>query len=162
MDKELEAYFIRKYPLIFKEMYGDPKDTCMAWGISCGKGWTSLLDGLCHQIQCHINNHNEGIKQGYPYYKDKKEIPQVVALQIKEKFAGLRFYYEGGDEQVEGMVRLAEELSYSICEECGNMNMESVSQTPINQGWMRTYCERCVPVERKEGWLENLYKKKSI
>jgi hypothetical protein len=44
----------------------------------------------------------------------------VVAIQVKEKFGGLRFYYNGGDEKIEGMVRLAEAMSKCTCEGCGN------------------------------------------
>ena len=44
---------------------------------------------------------------------------QVVVQQVKEKFGGLRFYYYGGDEYIDGMVRTAETLSELTCEVCG-------------------------------------------
>lgn len=61
--------------------------------------------------------------------------PQVIALQIKEKFSGLRFYYQGGDETVRGMVELAEAMSYVTCEECGSPGRSS------NDGWIRVLCD---------------------
>ena len=51
------------------------------------------------------------------YINDKSEeieietIPQVIATQVKEKFGRLNFYYDGGDEHISGMVRLAEHMS---------------------------------------------------
>ena len=45
---------------------------------------------------------------------------QVVVDQVKEKFGSLRFYYHGGDEYVDGLVRMAESMSATTCEVCGN------------------------------------------
>jgi hypothetical protein len=59
--------------------------------------------------------------------------------QIKEKFGGLRFYYSGGDNEISGMTRLAESLSYKICEKCGTTL--NVGQT---KGWIYTCCWDCL------------------
>ena len=40
----------------------------------------------------------------------KKEIADVKIAQIKTKFGGLRFYIDGGDEQIYGMIQFAEYL----------------------------------------------------
>ena len=40
----------------------------------------------------------------------KKEIADVKIAQIKTKFGGLRFYIDGGDDQIDGMIRFAEYL----------------------------------------------------
>ena len=66
-------------------------------------------------------------------------IAQVEAVQIKEKFGGLRFYTHGGDDLVQGMIWLAESMSYNICEECGSTN--NVTQT---KGWIISMCEDCM------------------
>jgi hypothetical protein len=55
--------------------------------------------------------------------------------QIKEKFGGLRFYYDGGDAEISGMVRMAESWADRTCEECGNKGMHR------NGGWIRTLCD---------------------
>lgn len=62
------------------------------------------------------------------------EIPQVVAEQVKEKFGGLRFYYRGGDEYIEGLVAMAESMSYVTCEVCGSPGKRN------SGGWIRTLC----------------------
>ncbi|MNP40016.1 hypothetical protein D3C76_1336220 [compost metagenome] len=60
----------------------------------------------------------------------------MVASQIKEKFGTLRFYYRGeGDDFVEGLIDLAEELSGNICEICG-----SVGLTYERNNWLSTRC----------------------
>lgn len=50
----------------------------------------------------------------------------------------LRFYYDGGDEKIDGMVWLAEHMSYYICEDCGST--KNIGQT---KGWITTLCEDC-------------------
>ena len=57
--------------------------------------------------------------------------------QVKEKFGGLRFYVDGGDDEVRGMVKMTESLSYRICEDCG-------AKGTLRRGsWYRTMCDPC-------------------
>ena len=64
-------------------------------------------------------------------------IPQVTLDQVKEKFGTLRFYYTGGDDIIDGMVRMAESMSGVTCEECGNPGERR------GGGWIHTYCQPC-------------------
>jgi len=64
----------------------------------------------------------------------RKVIPQVVAIQVKEKFGTLRFYYNGGDDVIGGMVQMAESMSGVTCEECGNTGKR------YGGGWITTLC----------------------
>jgi hypothetical protein len=70
--------------------------------------------------------------------KVSEEIPQVVVTQVKEKFGTLRFYYNGGNDYVDGMVRMAESMSGCTCEQCG------APGTQIGSGWISTRCEGCI------------------
>ena len=63
-------------------------------------------------------------------------VSQVVAVQIKEKFGTLRFYYNGGDETIQGMVRMAESMSAVTCETCGSPGKLR------RGGWLQTLCDR--------------------
>ncbi len=125
MKQELDEQLCKKYPLIFKNRHGDMRETLMCWGFECGDGWYQILDSLCGNIQHHID---WKAKQGH-------HVPQVVAVQVKEKFGGLRFYYDGGDEQIYGMVRMAESWAANTCEECGQPG------TMRTGGWIRTLCD---------------------
>jgi hypothetical protein len=69
------------------------------------------------------------------FRKVKPACPQVVATQIKEKFGTLRFYYNGGDDMVDGVVRMAEAMSAVTCETCGNEGKTR------SGGWIRTLCD---------------------
>lgn len=64
-----------------------------------------------------------------------EKVHRVVAEQVKEKFGTLRFYIQGGDEYVYGLIRMAEGMTAVTCEQCG-----SPAQTR-HGGWVRTLCD---------------------
>lgn len=141
MNKLYEHYLVKKYPKMFRDMYGDPKKTCMAWGCSCGDGWFYLLDSLCNSIQRYLYN--------------KKPTPQVVFHQIKEKFGALRIYSEGGDEYTRGMIDHTEALSAFTCEHCGSQDL-NVGHT---SGWIQSLCPACADeFKKKIGQRKDLLK----
>jgi hypothetical protein len=145
MKKELQDYLYKKYPKLFIQKDLPMTKTCMCWGICFEKGWFRLLDILCGQIQHIIDNHNDGFDKGYDYYLNKGKIQQVEFLQLKEKFGGLRAYYNGGNDEIAGMIRLAEEMSYHICEYCGTMD-----NIGCTSGWIKTICRDCFIKSEKE------------
>ena len=113
--KKMEA----KHPEMFENKYG---------GFAVGVGWWPIIESLCANIQSHTDWWNKN-------RETRPVIEQVVVEQIKEKFGGLRFYYQGGDDTIAGMVRMAESWADHSCEECG---------APGNRrhgGWVRTLCD---------------------
>jgi len=62
-------------------------------------------------------------------------MPYITASQVKEKFGGLRFYTNGYTDEVSGMIRMAESMSYRTCEVCGNPGRSN------NHGWISTLCD---------------------
>lgn len=122
MNQELQDYEVfaknmeERFPKMFARSYG---------GFAVGSGWYPILEKLCANIQSHID------------WKEKQgnAVPQVVVAQIKEKFGGLRFYYDGGDEYVSGLVRMAESWADIACEECGGAGRRR------DGGWIRTLCD---------------------
>ena len=103
------------YPAMFTHKYG---------GVAVGEGWWPIIEALCSQIQHHID------------WKNKQSIvvPQVTVEQIKEKFGGLRFYYQGGDDYVSGLVSMAESWAGASCETCGAPGERG------GTGWITTLC----------------------
>lgn len=122
MSDEFEKYdafaklMEERFPKMFAEPYG---------GFACGEGWWPILEVLCGQIQHHIDWKN----------KQSEVVPQVTVNQIKEKFGGLRFYYSGGDDTIDGMVRMAESWASRSCETCG------APGTRREGGWIKTLCD---------------------
>ena len=111
-----EKHMTEQFSQMFTEPYG---------GFCCGEGWWPIIAELCGQIQNHINWKN----------RQSEIVPQVVVGQIKEKFGGLRFYYSGGDDEISGMVRMAEAWANNTCETCGAPGKRR------DGGWIKTLCD---------------------
>ena len=134
MKQELDKLLCERYPKMMVNRLKPMQETCMCWGFDCGDGWFTILDQLMGNIQHHIDWNNKNFEKGYSQYK---QVPQVTLDQVKEKFGTLRFYYTGGDDVIDGMVRMAESMSGVTCEECG------VPAKTHGPGWIRTICTPC-------------------
>ena len=132
MRQELDEQLCAKYPKIFANRDADMQTTAMCWGFECRDGWFNIIDQLCSNIQHHIDWNNKNFEKGYTQYK---QVPQVVASQVKEKFGGLRFYYDGGDDYISGLASMAESMSVVTCEECGAPGHQR------GRGWIYTACD---------------------
>ncbi|KKN60313.1 hypothetical protein LCGC14_0533630 [marine sediment metagenome] len=148
MKKELENKLFEKYPAIFRQKDLPMSKTCMCWGISCGDGWNNLLDTLCSQIEHHLEHLDSAYKWQLRKYNElsddeKSEMapqpPDVKfeASQVKEKYATLRFYYNGGDDYIRGLVEMAEAMSAHICDICG---AEGKCGSRDGSNWLATRC----------------------
>ena len=130
MSEELESYdefekrITEKYPKMFAQPFG---------GFAIGEGWWPVVESLCSNIQHYLNWINKN-------RETRPVVEQVVVEQIKEKFGGLRFYYTGGDDKIQGMVRMAESWAEHACETCG------APGTSGGKGWIKTLC----PTHRAE------------
>ena len=140
MNQELDDYLCTTYPKLFSERNLPMSKTCMCWGFGCGDGWFNIINQLCQNIQCHLDWKNQ----------DGEVVPQVVVSQVKEKFGTLRFYYMGGDDIIDGMVRMAESMSGVTCEGCGNIATTSEVDEDGTMGWIRTECRPCEEKRKQE------------
>lgn len=140
MHKDLDKALVEKYPKIFADRNGDMRETAMCWGFECGDGWYNIIDMLCFNIQNHIDRHENARKQSVAEGKvpTVSHVQQVVATQVKEKYGTLRFYYIGGDEIVDSLVRYAEDMSCVTCEVCGKPGKSN------DGGWIKTLCDEHV------------------
>ena len=147
MKQELDELLCKKYPKMMVNRNLPMMETCMCWGFDCGDGWFPILDQLMGNIQHHIDWKN----------KNSEVVAQVTLDQVKEKFGTLRFYYTGGDDEISGMVRMAESMSGVMCEEC------SAPAETHGPGWIRTICKPCE--EKRElaraQWLKDYENKTS-
>jgi len=125
-QKSEELY--RRYPKIFAQKFRGEHGGF--WGFECRDGWFDLIDRLCAKIKA----------EGSP----------IEAAQVKEKFGGLRFYYDWIAEEndresvneldlvmkIRGLVHQAEEESFTICEVCGEPGELR------HLRWIQTLCDR--------------------
>jgi len=125
MNEKLDEKLCARYPKIFVNRHADMQTTAMCWGFEWGDGWYNIIDQLCANIQRHIDWRN----------RETATVAQVVATQVKEKFGGLRFYYDGGDDYIGGLSSMAESMSEVTCETCGAPGQSR------GDGWIYTACD---------------------
>ena len=167
MRKELDEALVARYPLIFKNRNGDMRTTLMCWGFECGDGWYNIIDVLCGKLSSEYLS----AKSRYDFIKDKvgeklyggsgdiitqgeidlrkqivdEEAAKVpVAVQVKEKFGGLRFYVNGATDKHWSYINFAESMSYRTCEQCGNPGKT------YTDGWHMTLCDIHAAMNGKE------------
>lgn len=126
MKKELDDQLCKEFPKLFGERDLPMHETAMCWGFSHGDGWYNIIHALCSNIQRHIDWKN----------RESEVVKQVVVKQVKEKFGTLRFYYDGGDDYISGLVTMAETMSAHTCEVCGSPGQRH------GGGWVRTLCSK--------------------
>lgn len=132
MSDELESMdefrdrIVEEYPNAFEED--------KSFWASAGNGWFGIIEDIikkAHELDLTIN-----------------------IRQVKEKFGGLRFYYEVVDEEYDDnnteelaeLVREKEDESFETCEQCGTKeNVETKGDS-----WIKTLCPTCR--EAKDKW----------
>lgn len=130
-----------KYPKLFAQKDLSEQETCMCWGICCGKGWYGIIDEACQKI--------EDVQKEYPLF-------QIEFTQVKEKFGGLRLNFEiktiGIDyigtkdylkiefcDRINDIISDAKTKSYVTCDVCGKPGKEA------GRNWIVTRCEEHTP-----------------
>jgi len=94
------------YPNVYKDL-------------ECGPGWNALIGEVFAIAESHLS-----------------KMPGFKFAQIKEKFGGLRMYFDEGDDYIAGAVRLAESVSFRTCEVTGKPG-----RLFKRGGWVRTLCD---------------------
>lgn len=150
---------------LYKSKKGDVI-TPIQFGLECGDGWHIILHALFANISGHIASKkkyptkvvkpeiarkffNRVNRMPYKYNKFfskfRRRFEHMVATeidvditQVKEKYGTLRIYYNGGDDEIGGMIDMAEMMSIYTCELCG-----STENVGITLGWNTTCCKKC-------------------
>ena len=166
MRRELDEALCAKYPLIFKDRNADMRTTAMCWGLECGDGWYNIIDTLCglltsdyrgaksrydHLMEVGVDNVLYGTKtvtqEALDESKaklDEETLKVPVAVQVKEKFGGLRFYVQAATDKHYQYISFAESMSYRTCEECG------APGKTYTDGWHTTLCDIHAAMSGKE------------
>ena len=89
----------------------------------CNDGWLPIIADLSTKLEAIISQY----EQPDCFY----------AVQVKEKFAGLRFYMSVSNDTIDDLIDEAEDLCRVTCELCG--------QPGISRGvrWFQVKCDSC-------------------
>ena len=93
--------------------------------LAVGRGWYAIVDQTTAQL--------------------KELDPDFKIIQIKEKFGGLRYYYQPKKTnastrvQMDAVIARAERAAEETCEDCGAAGRTRSKKT----GWLITLCDDC-------------------
>ena len=101
------------------------------YGIECNDGWKDI-----------IRNTDDKLK-----FID----PEYTIAQIKEKFGGLRYYYDHSFESyddirceiMDDIIRSAEHEASRTCELCGANKPSDEVEIRVHKYWYFGYCKTC-------------------
>lgn len=112
------------------------KEEFTGWydGCYCGwdnlYGWNEIIWNLCHELKQILEKNNTPLSS-------------FVVAQVKEKFGGLRFYYDLDAprnselaEEIFDAVNAAEKKSYKVCLNCGEPGVRRDTR------WITTLCDK--------------------
>jgi hypothetical protein len=129
MTKELQCYLTKKFPKLYSDCVEKHPPTSIEF--ECDDGWFRIILWLSRYLQDYIDKQNEWSKK---YPDQYKPVEQIKVLQVKEKFATLRFYTSGGNEHTDSIISFAEYISGFVCEMSGK-----TSDVGYNtKGWIKT------------------------
>jgi hypothetical protein len=129
----------------------------MCFGFEIGDGWYNIINTLCGIL----TNEYRGAKNRYNHFvevgvggvlygtktvtqedideaktrMDEEAAKVPVAVQVKEKFGGLRFYVQAATDKDYHYISFAESMSYVTCEQCGSPGKR------YTDGWHTTLCD---------------------
>jgi hypothetical protein len=112
------------------------------YGLECNDGWKTIIDDTHKKLK----------------YID----PDYKIAQIKEKFGGLRYYYECSFESyddirreiMDDIVRSAETNASYTCELCGANGWGTNVQIRVHKYWYFGYCQECADktIKERDSW----------
>ena len=137
MKEELEQQLYKIAPILYQQHLLNMQQTCMCWGFETPDTWYNLL----YKLSVELEKLNQQLKD--------KNI-EIQAVQVKEKFGSLRFYYDIINKsdnnfdtkklykQVNELIDDAEQQSWDICCFCGK------PATKTTAGWISRVWDDCV------------------
>lgn len=125
MDTKLQNKIFKQFDYMMRERNLPMTQTCLCWGIETGDGWYNLIHKTLYKIQSYLD--------------EKPKIKEIFAItQIKEKYATLRIYCNGSDDNIDKIIDKAEKESSKICEKCGRKGRINKKEY-----WLRCICDEC-------------------
>lgn len=140
MRPYFDRTLVADFPMLYAQRDGDLRETCMCWGFDVGDGWERIIRNLSVELE-FLNETVPGLF--------------IEAVQVKEKFGGLRFYAvvnctdratrKFWADIVWALTDNAEHRSLWTCETCGKSGRLRPG------GWMVTLCDECAAARNTAG-----------
>jgi len=122
MSPDLTNKIMTQFPILYRLKDAPLTEALMAFGFECDDGWKDIIWGLSRKIEKWNKSHPD---------------QPVEAVQVKEKYGGLRFYVTHEPDEIAVFIDLAEKASYKVCEVTGEPG-----RLCRRGGWYKTLCAK--------------------
>ncbi|WP_419885677.1 hypothetical protein [Paenibacillus sp. B-A-8] len=122
MKAELQEQLLSHFP--WARPISGRESLWSKYGFSIGDGWYDLIENLFSEIEV--------------VYRVKGREVDLEIVQIKERFGVLKVYFYGGLDELYELAHKYEELSLSVCYDCGGQGQHR----RIGFWWI-TMCDNC-------------------
>lgn len=127
MKKKHTQKLLKDFPHQFSYYHDHTKPMMpMVFGFECGDGWYEIIYNLTKKLS--------------------EVSPETRVLQVKEKFAGLRYYVDTCNDEGYALIDEAEDMSFKTCEVCGSTENVKVR----GDYWIQTRCEKCKDISARD------------
>lgn len=120
MSPERTEMLVTGFPILYQLRRAPITEALMAFGFECDDGWFDIIRHLSLVIEKWNHDHPDS---------------PVRAVQVKEKYGGLRFYADHEPDEISEAIDEAEKLSYKTCEITGKPG-----RLCRKSGWYKTLC----------------------
>jgi len=123
MNRDLDEALVRDFPNLYRDRYGDPRDTCMARGFEIGVGWEPIVRSLSAKLEVLVAG------------------TDACAAEVREKSGMLRFAMSGTSRdnvRARQLVVDAIRASCTTCERCG-----AAGKRHHGRDWALALCDDC-------------------
>lgn len=124
MSPDLDARLCADFSQLYSVRHGDTRGPVSHFCFETDDGWFRIIHALSARLV--------EIIEGLP----AEERDEYYAVQVKEKFGGLRFYMSMETEEMSRAIQEAEAQSAATCEACGLPGKRR------GRGWVKTLCDR--------------------
>ncbi len=121
MNNELQDKLIKEFPNLFINERFD--------GFWVDDSWYNLIYNLSKDINNIISLMPPDKQLNY------------YAVQIKDKFGGLRYYVSASTPEINELISIAENESYTICYGC-------TGKIDKKKDWNTNHCEKCSTIKK--------------
>ena len=145
MDKEKQEEIFALAPNLYVDKDLPKNETCMYYGLAVNDGWYEIVKNLSIELE----------KLLVQWIKENPEKKHPRALQVKEKYARLTFYFWAYGEnagnvtdEMKELISDAQNKSLETCERCGEAGSSR------EDGWKLTLCDECHSPEKRKIFRE--------
>lgn len=172
MRDDLDKTLCATYPEIFRDRYGNMRETAMCWGFSCGDGWYPLIERLCYLLTSELRMCQYDLESAERNYAKLQGSMEDLPEAERKNLESMRTYYTA--ERIEQCRAAADKaaseipIATQVKEKFGGLRFYVNGGTQKHHAYIRfaeamsyrtcEYCGATQDVYQTSGWVHTVCK----